>query len=112
MKGNTTERGYGVRWARYSKQYRKDNPLCVDCLAMGRLTSVEHGGHVDHIQAVTGPDDPQFWNPANHASRCISCHSRKTAQEDGGFGNAASDRPSKACGMDGTPSDRRHHWNK
>ena len=86
-RGSAASRGYDSRWATYSKAYRKANPLCVDCLARGILTSVERGGHVDHIKAVSGPDDELFWEPSNHASRCQPCHSSKTAREDGGFGN-------------------------
>ena len=87
LRGSASQRGYDARWARYSKQYRKDNPLCVRCLEDGILNSIEHGGHVDHIQPVTGPDDPLFWEPTNHQGLCRSCHSAKTASEDGGFGN-------------------------
>lgn len=87
QRGTAASRGYDARWTAYSREYRKANPLCVDCLAVGRLTSVECGGHVDHIQPVTGLDDPMFWEPSNHASRCRPCHSAKTAREDGGFGN-------------------------
>ena len=86
-RGTAAQRGYDARWQKYSVWYRQRNPLCVHCLAEGRLTSVEHGGHVDHITPVTGPDDPLFWDPTNHQSLCTSCHSVKTASEDGGFGN-------------------------
>ena len=84
-RGSAHSRGYSWKWTQYSKKYRRDNPLCVDCLADGILTSVEHGGHVDHVIAVAGPDDPNFWNPMNHASRCAPCHAKKTIREDGGF---------------------------
>lgn len=86
-RGTAASRGYNARWAAYSRRYRKENPLCVDCLARGVLTSVEHGGHVDHVKAVSGPDDPLFWEPSNHQSLCQPCHSAKTAGEDGGLGN-------------------------
>lgn len=62
------------------------NPLCIHCYAEGLLTPSEH---VDHIDAVNGPDDPKFWDPDNHQALCYSCHSKKTVKEDGGFGNAA-----------------------
>ena len=87
LRGSAAQRGYDARWTAYSRQYRKDYPLCVRCLAAGLLVSVERGGHVDHIKPVTGPHDPLFWDPANHQSLCRSCHSEKTAAEDGGFGN-------------------------
>ena len=110
-RGTAAQRGYGARWARYSKRYREQNPLCADCLALGILTSVEHGGHVDHIKAVSGPDDPNFWNADDHQSLCRSCHSAKTAREDGGMGNAkGKGRVAADCGLDGVPVDAGHHW--
>lgn len=83
-RGNRHKRGYGYRWSKYSKWYRQQNPLCVKCLAEGKLSSSEH---VDHIIAVSGPDDPLFYASSNHQALCKSCHSRKTVKEDGGFGN-------------------------
>jgi 5-methylcytosine-specific restriction protein A len=41
----------------------------------------------DHIVAVTGPDDPLFWDKTNWQPICHTCHSIKTAKEDGSFGN-------------------------
>jgi 5-methylcytosine-specific restriction protein A len=54
------------------------------CEAQGRVTASEH---VDHIKPVSGPGDPLFWEPTNHQALCQSCHSIKTAREDGAFGN-------------------------
>jgi 5-methylcytosine-specific restriction endonuclease McrA len=36
---------------------------------------------LDHIHPVTGPDDPAFYDPANHQSLCHACHSAKTMSE-------------------------------
>lgn len=83
-RGTASQRGYTSAWARYSRAYRRKNPLCVMCQAEGRLRVADH---VDHIKAVSGPDDPLFWEPSNHQSICISHHSQKTAKEDCGFGN-------------------------
>jgi 5-methylcytosine-specific restriction protein A len=41
---------------------------------------------VDHI-IPHGGDMRLFWNRGNWAALCQSCHSRKTAKQDGGFGN-------------------------
>lgn len=79
------KRGYGRRWQRYSKDRLGRHPLCVD--PYGR-----HAGRpvaavaTDHIVPVNGEDDPLFYEPMNHQSLCQSCHSEKTAKEDGGFG--------------------------
>jgi len=82
---NAHRRGYGKRWQKYRRAFLAEHPLCVACQAKGRVTPATD---VDHIQAVTGPDDPLFWEPSNHQALCHACHSSKTAREDGGFRGA------------------------
>lgn len=43
---------------------------------------------VDHIIPHRG-DQQLFWDTNNWQGLCKPCHSRKTAQEDGGFGQPA-----------------------
>lgn len=69
-------RGYGRKWQKYSQWRLSKFPLCVSCNHAAQAT--------DHIQPVTGPDDPLFWDPTNHQSLCWSCHSRKTGGETNG----------------------------
>ena len=83
-RGTAAERGYGWRWAEYSRLYRKEHPLCVECEKQGQLTFSEH---TDHIIPVKGKDDPRFWDPTNHQALCAYHHRVKTATEDGAFGN-------------------------
>ena len=83
QRGSSTKRGYGGRWQRYRKRFLAENPLCVKCR---ENNGIEPSTDVDHIVAVSGPDDPLFWDPDNHQALCHSCHSAKTAKEDGGFG--------------------------
>jgi 5-methylcytosine-specific restriction protein A len=104
---SANDRGYTARWARYSRIYRLNNPLCADCFKRGIL---KPGGQVDHIVAVTDKDDPLFWEPTNHQNLCIACHNRKTIKQDGGFGKAPS--LDSACDVDGLPIDVKHVWNK
>lgn len=82
-KMNRTEMGYDARWAKYSKQYLAAHPLCVECKKHGVITPSEH---TDHIIPHRG-DMALFWDPKNHQALCRVCHGRKTASEDGGFGN-------------------------
>ena len=82
QRGTASSRGYGVRWQRYRIWFLRQNPLCVECLKDDRL---KPSTDVDHIQAVSGPNDPLFWDPINHQALCHECHSRKTAKENGGF---------------------------
>lgn len=41
-----------------------------------------YGDHVDHRDGDASNNDPE-----NLQVLCVRCHSRKTAEEDGGFGN-------------------------
>lgn len=88
QRGTANERGYSARWAKYRKWYlsQPEHALCVRCLAEDppRLSPATQ---VDHIKPVSGPDDPLFWEPSNHQPLCETCHSRKTATEDGGYGH-------------------------
>jgi 5-methylcytosine-specific restriction enzyme A len=81
QRGSAAARGYGSRWRRYRAWFLAlpENVLCA--CGCGRLST-----DVDHIQAVTGPDDRLFWEPTNHQALAHECHSRKTVREDGGWG--------------------------
>lgn len=79
LRGTASQRGYGSRWARYARIYKRANPLCRACEAQGIVTPAYV---VDHIEPVTGPDDPLFWEPSNHQGLCERCHSIKRVTED------------------------------
>jgi len=81
------ERGYTFSWHKIRTLYLQANPLCALCEKRGRLTPATC---VDHIIPHRG-DDALMWDEENFQSLCQSCHSRKTAKEDGGFGNKISD---------------------
>ena len=51
----------------------RDEYTCAECF--------DYGNHVDHIDG-----DPFNNHLSNLQTLCISCHSRKTAKQDGGFG--------------------------
>ncbi|WP_438445895.1 HNH endonuclease [Gorillibacterium sp. sgz5001074] len=82
-RGSSSERGYGSRWRKYREDFLKKHPLCKTCKDSGVLSTADV---VDHIIPHRGDQD-LFWNPENHQGLCFICHSRKTAKEDGGFGN-------------------------
>ena len=84
-RGSSTQRGYGYRWQLIREIHLRKHPLCVHCEAAGRFTPATE---LDHIQPHKG-DKVLFWEQTNRQGLCKSCHSRKTASEDGGFGNAA-----------------------
>lgn len=90
----TRYRLYGRAWSKYRAGFlaRPENALCVECKARGRIVAAEE---VDHTIPHRG-DHKLFWDTANHQGLCKTCHSRKTASQDGGFGNAP--RPAKSSG--------------
>jgi 5-methylcytosine-specific restriction protein A len=75
-------RGYGSRWQKARRRYLQRNPFCWHCDQEGRVTAATQ---VDHIVPHRG-DLLLFWDQENWQPLCASCHSRKTAIEDGAFG--------------------------
>lgn len=82
-RGTSAQRGYGHRWRKARATYLQSHPLCVHCRQRGRVTAATD---VDHIKPHRG-DQALFWDKDNWQALCASCHSAKTAREDGGFGN-------------------------
>ena len=77
------DRGYNTRWKKYRKAFLSAHPLCVRCLENNKTTAATV---VDHIVPHKG-NQRLFWNKENHQALCKKCHDRKSASEDGGFGN-------------------------
>lgn len=71
-------------WRKVRAAWLSEHPYCEACLPL--LTAATD---VDHIKPHRG-DWHLFLSRSNLQSLCHSCHSRKTASEDGGFGNAKS----------------------
>ena len=80
---SAASRGYGWRWQKARLDYLRRNPLCVECRKQNLIVAATI---VDHVTPHRG-DEELFWNEENWAAMCAACHSRKTAQRDGGFGN-------------------------
>ncbi len=74
-RGTANQRGYTYRWQKYSRHFlsRPDNVFCK--LQLPGCTNL--ADCVDHIVPPDGPDDPRFWDPANHQAACIHCNSKK-----------------------------------
>lgn len=83
IQNDRTAKMYTYQWRKASKEFLKKHPLCVHCEREARLTPATE---VDHIKPHGG-DRKLFWNKNNWQPLCKSCHSKKTAEEDGGFGN-------------------------
>ena len=102
---------YGTAWKKLRAAILRQRPLCVECEKIGRIVKATH---LDHITPHRG-DMALFHDTDNLQGLCHSCHSAKTAAEDGGFGNKAGkakEKVSRACGIDGLPVDSKHHWTR
>jgi 5-methylcytosine-specific restriction protein A len=74
---------YGTKgWRKIRDRQLKDEPNCSMC---GRRANT-----VDHVIEHHG-EPSLFFDRGNLQSMCTTCHSRKTATYDGGFGNVKRD---------------------
>jgi 5-methylcytosine-specific restriction protein A len=79
--------GYNARWDRYSKDFLRRNPFCVDPFR-------RHPGHLvpatvtGHKQAHRG-NEALLWDTANHYALCSACNAYQCAKFEGGFGRAS-----------------------
>ncbi len=80
---SSSQRGYGYKWQQASKGFLARHPLCAEHDRRGEVVAATD---VDHITPHKG-DMSLFWDRTNWQSLCHSCHSTKTASEDGGWGN-------------------------
>ncbi|ASS66387.1 5-methylcytosine-specific restriction enzyme A [Paenibacillus sp. RU4T] len=86
QRGTAAQRGYDSKWRKARVGFLIKHPLCVTCTAEGAVGAATV---VDHIVPHQG-DKVLFWDRNNWQGLCKLHHDRKTAQEDGGFGNGKS----------------------
>lgn len=77
-------RGYGRTWQAYRVAYLQRHRFCVD-ESHKKSGEIVVATRVDHKEPHRG-DAELFWRESNHQALCESCHNRKTAHFDGGFG--------------------------
>ena len=106
-RGSRHVRGYTNSWIDYSSAFRREHPLCEQCLVNCRVVAA---ACVDHIVPVIGADDPLFWDATNHQSLCRRCHAFKTAKYDGGFGNKKREPVSGRFVVTGLPASGKSFW--
>lgn len=87
-RGTAASRGYGYRWQKARLAYLKRHPLC-ECPQCKAEELLRPATVVDHIVPHKG-DMKVFWDSSNWQAMCKECHDRKTAKEDGAFGNRPS----------------------
>jgi 5-methylcytosine-specific restriction protein A len=76
-RGTAAERGYGATWQRLRQMVLSRDPLCTTCAAEERTTPSTDADHI--IPKSRGGQDTL----ENLQGLCHSCHSRKTAGEEG-----------------------------
>lgn len=79
-RASSTLRGYDKAWIALRARHLREHPGCVVCGA------IHHSNNVDHVVPHKG-DDRLRLDPLNLQTLCARHHSRKTAAQDGGFGN-------------------------
>ncbi|WP_337267106.1 HNH endonuclease [Oryzifoliimicrobium ureilyticus] len=67
-------------WKQLRKAQLAREPLCHLCSEVGSVTAADT---VDHVKPHRG-DQALFFDPANLASLCASCHSRHKQREENG----------------------------
>lgn len=82
-RGSAASRGYDRRWRKARLLFLRANPLCVECEAEGMVVQATV---VDHVIPHKG-DQELFWDYKNWQGLCTQHHNKKTATQDGGFGN-------------------------
>ncbi len=97
---SAAKRGYGARWQKTSRAYLAAHPLCVDPYRAHRGRAVA-ATLTDHIVPHRG-DMRLFWDSDNWQPLCASCHGRKTAEEDGGYGRMYAKRVTLVFGAPGS----------
>lgn len=82
---SAAKRGYGSKWAKARLAFLAEHPTCEceRCKASGQPLPADV---VDHIIPHRG-NQKLFWDTKNWQAMNHVCHNRKTAREDGGFGN-------------------------
>lgn len=84
------ERGYTRRWEVERAAFLRLNRKCCRCSAEAVV--------VDHIVPHKG-DDRLFWDRSNWQAMCSTCHNRKTATTDGGFGRGGQRNRGRSCNL-------------
>lgn len=95
----TTPRLRGRKWMRILAQIRREQPLCLECKAIGK---VKRWDQVDHIIPLEHGGTNER---TNLVGLCTPHHEAKTARERGY-------RSAGACDRHGNPLDPSHHWHR
>jgi len=95
-RGSAARRGYDARWRKVREMVLREQPLCADPFGIHAARGeVVLATEVDHIVPLAqgGTNERSNLQPL-----CKSCHARKTALEDGGFGRSQGGGGAKSLG--------------
>lgn len=67
---STAQKLYGTRWTKLSVHFKQNNPLCLGCQAVGRISQTSV---TDHVIPHEG-NEQLFWDEANWQPACTSHH--------------------------------------
>ena len=84
-----------ARWVKARARWLKEHPFCTDYFG-DHNGSLVVANTVDHRIPHKG-DEVLFWDEGNWQSMCRTCHNKKTAKEDGGFGKIYDKSKAVAC---------------
>ena len=81
QRGTSAQRGYGANWRKLRKMVLARNPICEDPFGLHKeYSELIKANEVDHIIPKKHGGESEM---SNLQSLCKSCHSKKTAVEDG-----------------------------
>jgi len=83
---SSTKRGYGYEWQQARAAFLREHPLCQCDDCQEGKKRLRPARVVDHRIPHKG-DPVLFWDRNNWQAMATECHNKKTAAEDGGFGN-------------------------
>lgn len=70
------DRYHSSRWTNESREFRRLNPLCVNCQKKGIIKASEVTDHVVPVSI-----HPNFWDKTNWQALCKSCNIEKGNQD-------------------------------
>lgn len=72
---NANRRGYDAKWQTFSNNYRKRNPLCVECIKHGVLRPATQVHHIKPLK-----QGGKKYDTDNLMAVCRACHRRLDAK--------------------------------
>ncbi len=72
-RASARERGYSTNWAKYSKAFLAEHPICFYCSAIGMVSPAQH---TDHYTPCS-PDSELWFDLTNHRPACSYHNSGK-----------------------------------